>query len=194
MKKLLYLFLTVLIVACSGDDDGGGDGGGQNNNGGNSQTALLTVSYGNQEVNLNTTLGMFDTDCYDLNSGEIITNVPRLEGFDEENFDGYIDLIFNKNAYPLTPGTYGITDFCTSNPNELDLVNPELFLYEEVFFEQSGYYEITSGTLNIINVTDNKISLNFEGVFDYFDFFGDYLGTVSCTFNANETNYENFYN
>ena len=144
----------MLVLACSSDD------GGQDNNGGNSQTALLTISYGNQEVNLNTTLGMFDIDCYDLNSGETITNVPRLEGFDEENFDGYIDFIFNKNAYPLTPGTYDITDFCTSNPNELDLVNPELYLYEEVFFEQSGYYEITSGTLNITNVTDNKISLN----------------------------------
>ena len=56
MKKLLYLFLTVLIVACS-DDDG---------NGGNGQTALLTVTYENQEVNINTTLGMFDHDCYDF--------------------------------------------------------------------------------------------------------------------------------
>jgi hypothetical protein len=88
MKKLTYLFLALTIVACS--DDGNG-------NGGNGQTALLTVTYENQEVNLNTTLGMFDHDCYDFNTGESITNVPRLEGFDEENFDGYIDLIFNKN-------------------------------------------------------------------------------------------------
>ena len=184
MKKLTYLFLALLIVACSSDDS---------DNEGNSQNAILTVTYENQEVNLNTTLGMFNIDCYDLYTGEIITNVPRLEGFDEENFDGYIDFIFNKNAYPLTPGTYNITDFCISNPKELNIVNPELFLYDEVFFELSGYYEIASGTLSIINVTENKISLNFEGVFDYFDFFGDYIGTVSCTFNANETNYENFY-
>ena len=147
MKKLPYLFLALLIVACSGDDEG--------NNGGNGQTALLTVTYENQEVNLNTTLGMFDIDCYDFNTGETITNVPRLEGFDEENIDGYIDLIFNKNVYPLTTGTYDVTNFCTSDPNELNLVYPDLYLYEEVFFEESGYYEIISGTLNISNFNEN---------------------------------------
>ena len=186
MKNFTYLFLALIIVACSSDDGNG--------NGGNGQTALLTVTYENQEVNINTTLGMFDQDCYDLNTGESITNVPRLEGFDEENFDGYIDLIFNKNAYPLTPGTYAVTNFCTSDPNELNLVYPDLYLYEEVFFEESGYYEIISGTLNISNFTENKISLNFEGIFDAYDLFDNYLGTVSCTFNSNNTSYEDFYN
>jgi hypothetical protein len=183
MKKLIYLFLALLIVAC-GDDD---------SSGGNSQTALLNVSYENQEVNLNTTLGMFDTECWDLNTGEIIANVPRLEGFDEENFDGGIDLIFNIEAYPLTTGTYSVTDFCPSNSDELNLVYSELVLYED-FFEQNGLYRIVAGTLNISSITDNNITFSFEGMFDFYNFNDDYLGTVNCTFNANETNYENFYN
>ncbi len=41
MKKLIYLFLTVLIVACSGD--GGGDGGGDD--GGNNNTSSLVGTW-----------------------------------------------------------------------------------------------------------------------------------------------------
>ena len=184
MNRLIYLFLALLIVSCGSDD------------GGNAETALLTVSDGNQEVKLNTILGIYEQDCYDLSTGQSIVNAPRLEGFDEEDFDGYIDFTFNQEAYPMTSGTYLKTDFCTSDPNELDLVFPELYLFGDgdIFFEESGGYEINSGTLIISNITEDKITLSFEGVFDFYNLLGNYLGTVNCTFDSNNTNYEDFYN
>ena len=94
----------------------------------------------------------------------------------------------------MTSGTYLKTDFCTSDPNELDLVFPELYLFGDIFFEESGGYEISSGTLIISNITEDKITLSFEGVFDFYNLLGNYLGTVNCTFDSNNTNYEDFYN
>ena len=122
MNKLIYLFSVLLIVAYG------------SNTGGNAETALLTVSDGHQEVKLNIMLGIFYQDYYDFYTSQSIVIASRPEGFDEEDFDGYIAFTFYKEAFSLSSGTYLTTDFCTSNPNKLDLVFVSYF-YMKTFFD-----------------------------------------------------------
>ena len=64
MRKGIYLFLTVLIVACSGSDDSSDDV----SNGATLNVKLYDIDNSdinnpNQEINLNTTLSLIQIGC-----------------------------------------------------------------------------------------------------------------------------------
>ena len=190
MRKGIYLFLTVLIVACSGSDDSSDDV----SNGATLNVKLYGIDNSdinnpNQEINLNTTLSLIQIGC------NFSADFPTLEAFDEVNFGGWLDFWFHIDS-SMTEGLYSFesTNDCTTRfeSGYESTISPELTLFDgDLIFDLSTEYEFLEGTFEITQVNSNSISYSFYGIAIAYDVFSDeFLGSVVVEMNVVNMPYE----
>ena len=119
MRKLIYLFLTVLIVACSGSDDSGG--GGDNGGGDGGSNSVICID---NSVYLDDN-GITIKACEDANVGDIGTiNGVEYTVVDEAMLR---EMVANEED---------VTKVATTKVTDMN----EMF-YSAYSFNQPSYYE-----------------------------------------------------